>query len=104
MNIFNISFYECLYNLRFNCDKVISIKRRITKYTYPGIFENGDGKIGFRVSDISGGFTFEYTTTETIEITENTIAMMLVHYVHNRQAIPEPSNISAVKAKDRFVN
>jgi len=28
------------------------------KYTYPVIFENDDGKIGVRVPDISGCFTF----------------------------------------------
>ena len=74
------------------------------KYTYPVIFENDDGKIGVRVPDISGCFTFGDTVTEAIEMAEDAIAMMLAHYEDNNQAIPKASNISDVKIKDGFVN
>ena len=74
------------------------------KYTYPVIFENDDGKIGVRVPDISGCFTFGETVTEAIEMAEDAIAMMLVHYEDNNQAIPKASNISDVKIKNGFVN
>ena len=74
------------------------------KYTYPVIFENDDGKIGVRVPDISGCFTFGETVTEAIEMAEDAIAMMLVHYEDNNQAIPKASNILDVKIKNGFVN
>ncbi|EMB24221.1 type II toxin-antitoxin system HicB family antitoxin [Treponema denticola] len=74
------------------------------KYTYPVIFENDDGKIGVRVPDISGCFTFGDTVTEAIEMAEDAIAMMLAHYENNNQAIPKASNISDVKIKNGFVN
>lgn len=74
------------------------------KYTYPVIFENDDGKISVSVPDISGCFTFGDTITEAIEMAEDAISMMLVHYEDNNQEIPEPSNLSAFSAKSGFVN
>ena len=74
------------------------------KYTYPVIFEYDDNKIGVRVPDISGCFTFGETITEAIEMAEDAIAMMLAHYEDHRQQIPKPSDISKIKIKNGFVN
>ena len=38
------------------------------KYTYPVIFECDEGKIGVRVPDISGCFTFGETIAEAKEM------------------------------------
>jgi len=64
------------------------------KYTYPVIFEYDDDKIGVKVPDISGCFTFGETITEAIEMAADAMAMMLAHYEDHRQAIPKPSDIS----------
>ncbi len=74
------------------------------KYTYPVVFENDDGQIGVSVPDVAGCFTFGETITEAIEMAEDALAMMLVHYEDNKQAIPEPSDISEIKVKNGFVN
>jgi len=74
------------------------------KYTYPVIFEYDGGKINVRVPDISGCFTFGDTVTEAIEMAEDAIAMMLVHYEDNKQVIPKPSDISKIKTENGFIN
>ena len=72
------------------------------KYTYPVIFEDDDGKIGVRVPDISGCFTFGETIAEAMA--EDAMSMMLAYYEDHRQQIPKPSDISKIKIKNGFVN
>lgn len=68
------------------------------KYVYPAIFENDDGKIGVRVPDIPGCFTFGDDMADAIEMAEDAISMMLVSFEDDNEPIPQASKLEDIES------
>lgn len=66
------------------------------KYVYPAVFENDDGKIGVRVPDIPGCFTFGDDLADAIEMAEDAISMMLVSFEDDNEPIPQASKLEDI--------
>ena len=69
------------------------------KYVYPAIFEPDEDKIGVSFPDVPGCFTFGDDMADAIEMAQDCLEMMLVHYEDEGLAVPAPSDAKGVRTE-----
>jgi len=73
------------------------------KYVYPAILFPDDGKIGVRVPDLPGCFTFGDDKADAIFMAKDAVEMWLCHQEDQHETIPRASNTLTVKGDDMLV-
>ena len=66
------------------------------KYVFPAIFTEDNSSFAIRFPDIEGCFTCGSTLTESIEMAEDALALMLYEYEKDGTPIPSPSRMQSI--------
>ncbi len=75
----------------------------MAKYIYPAVFTPDDTGFSIEFPDIEGCFTCGKTLAEGLEMAQDALSLMLVHYEDEKRTIPKSSSINDIKmAADQF--
>ena len=72
------------------------------KYVYPAILFKDNGKIGVRVPDLPGCFSYANNNADALIMVKDAIEMWLWDAENNSEHIPEPSATLSVKKGETF--
>jgi Uncharacterized conserved protein len=66
------------------------------KYVYPVIFEKDEDKIGVKVPDVKGCYTFGDDLPDAMEMAADALSQFLASMEDHKEAIPVPSELDKI--------
>jgi antitoxin HicB len=72
----------------------------MSKYVYPAVISDDDGKFLIEFPDLKNCFTEGDTLEEAVELAEDVLGMMLAGLEDNDHTLPKPTSIDTVKRNE----